>query len=118
MGDLHPEVILHQYKILLIKGPGSYKHGGDIDPIGMYYCSKYADSKASTFTKAKRETTKIRNISPGPGMYKLQTEFGYVFFYNNLGIMKIRILTKPLDENLYIYFKNIYIYIISSSEWN
>lgn len=52
-----------------------------MDPIGMYYCSKYNDSKATSFTKAKRETNKVANVSPGPGMYKLPTEFGYA---NNL----------------------------------
>ncbi|CAK86276.1 unnamed protein product (macronuclear) [Paramecium tetraurelia] len=58
-------------------GPGQYQHKGDIDPQGLYYCSKFADTKSTVFTKAKRELTKIRMESPGPGAYKLPSEFGF-----------------------------------------
>ncbi|CAD8052790.1 unnamed protein product [Paramecium sonneborni] len=58
-------------------GPGDYAHLGDIDPKGLYYCSKFVDIKSTIFTKTKRELTKIRAESPGPGAYRLPSEFGH-----------------------------------------
>lgn len=64
----------------LTPGPGQYEHVGDIDPKGLYYCSKFVDTKSTVFTRAKRELTKIRALSPGPGAYRLPSEFGYYVY--------------------------------------
>lgn len=52
-----------------------------MDPKGLYYCSKFADTKSTVFTRAKRELTKIRAVSPGPGAYRLPSEFGYLVIF-------------------------------------
>lgn len=52
-----------------------------MDPTGLYYCSKFADTKSTVFTRAKRELTKIRAVSPGPGAYRLPSEFGYLVIF-------------------------------------
>ncbi len=64
-------------------GPGNYQPKLNLDAKGSYAYSKWKSSGAPLFTKATRrvdlETSKTRKITPGPGTYRLQTEFG---FYN------------------------------------
>lgn len=58
-------------------GPGSYKDIGNIDPLGTYFCSKFSASKCNKFPRAHRTMSDNRNRSPGPGSYKLPSEFGF-----------------------------------------
>lgn len=57
-------------------GPGSYKESGNIDPFGTYFCSKYGTSKCNKFPRAERILSEYRESYPGPGTYKLHSEFG------------------------------------------
>ncbi|CAD8122428.1 unnamed protein product [Paramecium sonneborni] len=58
-------------------GPGSYQEIGSIDPKGTYFCSKFSASKCNKFSRAQRTMSEYRNKSPGPGTYKLPSEFGF-----------------------------------------
>ncbi|CAD8195647.1 unnamed protein product [Paramecium pentaurelia] len=58
-------------------GPGSYKQIGNINPLGTYFCSKFGASKCNKFPRAQRSMSDHHNSSPGPGTYKLPSDFGF-----------------------------------------
>ena len=63
-----------------IPGPGTYSPGSAITKDGNYFLSKFKSSNCRTFYHYNRDTMssvkKQRNM-PGPGMYRLPSEFGY-----------------------------------------
>lgn len=62
-------------------GPGAYNPSVGVDKTGQYFINKYKNSGAPVFNKQKRivalDTSETRKITPGPGSYRLQSEFGY-----------------------------------------
>ncbi|CAK62782.1 unnamed protein product (macronuclear) [Paramecium tetraurelia] len=58
-------------------GPGAYREIGNFDPMGTYFCSKFSASKCNKFPRAQRTMSEYRDRSPGPGSYKLPSEFGF-----------------------------------------
>jgi len=90
-----------------IPGPGLYNLKLDLNMKGNYSFARYRNSGAPVFTKGKRDTnldtsvtrkrknhsTNFSNIvTPGPGSYRMQSDFGY---YNiNASTLSNRPITK------------------------
>jgi len=53
----------------------------DLNKKGHYPLSRMKDSGAPMFTRGKRDTnldtSATRKITPGPGTYRVQSDFGY-----------------------------------------
>ncbi len=67
---------------LQVPGPGTYQPKNDISLTGNYFLSTMQSSKAMHFAKGPRiPSTKTVNGSrastPGPGSYRVPSEFGY-----------------------------------------
>jgi Sperm-tail PG-rich repeat len=79
---------MHIRRAAEIPGPGQYELKTDVNAQGTYFVDKYKNSQAPVFTKQSRLVTldpsETRKITPGPGSYKMPTEFGY-YEINNLG---------------------------------
>jgi len=60
-------------------GPQHYNPKLDMSADGKYFVSKFHDTGARTFMHAAREglITKSALISPGPGYYRMPSEFGH-----------------------------------------
>ncbi|KAL4443097.1 hypothetical protein ABPG74_002164 [Tetrahymena malaccensis] len=58
-------------------GPGTYKPIVSINPDGKYFVSKFKSSNSRSFTHSKRITNGVSQFTPGPGSYRLPSEFGY-----------------------------------------
>jgi Sperm-tail PG-rich repeat len=61
-------------------GPGEYSPKGEFSKTGEYFLSKFRSTGAKTLYKSRRETLQHLNVDkycPGPGMYKLPSDFGY-----------------------------------------
>lgn len=69
-------------------GPGAYAHIESVSKTGSYFLNKFKNSGAPIFPKQRRlaelDTSAIRNITPGPGTYRVQSEFG---FYNAVDLV-------------------------------
>ena len=63
----------------LTPGPGQYNPGMNIDCVGAYFVSNYKNSGCRTFGISKRGMSGTRNelSTPGPGSYRLPSEFGH-----------------------------------------
>lgn len=64
-----------------VPGPANYQPKLNLDSKGAYAYSKWKSSGAPMFTKASRQvdldTSRTRKMTPGPGTYRVQTEFGF-----------------------------------------
>jgi hypothetical protein len=61
-----------------VPGPGSYTpQGVDLSPKGKYISSKLHNCLTSSFEGSSRKFMGERTNTPGPGNYKLPSEFGY-----------------------------------------
>lgn len=74
-----------------VPGPGLYQLKLDLNGKGNYSFARYRNSGAPVFTKGKRDTNldtsvtrkcKLKRLSydlvtPGPGTYRMQSDFGY-----------------------------------------
>lgn len=60
-------------------GPGTYENSGTLNPNGSYYLSKFRSSFCRTFSHSMRKDTSNPSFvgSPGPGSYKIPSEFGH-----------------------------------------
>jgi len=60
-------------------GPGSYDNPATITDNGSYYVSKFRSSFCRTFSHSMRKNLALPNTinNPGPGSYKLPSEFGH-----------------------------------------
>jgi hypothetical protein len=61
-------------------GPGTYNPGATITKDGNYFVSQYKSSMCRTFYHCDRDistASKSKKSNPGPGMYRLPSEFGY-----------------------------------------
>jgi len=62
-------------------GPGAYNSGGEINKTGFYYVSKYKSSNARTIgggaIRKQASAGTLRNEVPGPGSYKIPSDFGH-----------------------------------------
>jgi len=59
--------------------PGTYNTTGEINNTGSYFVSKFKSSVGKTFglsLKKADSTEKFRSMVPGPGHYKVPSEFG------------------------------------------
>lgn len=60
-------------------GPGAYNVGNEINPKGSYFLSKYKTNVGRTFGISMRKqasTGTLRSEVPGPGSYRLPSDFG------------------------------------------
>lgn len=69
---------------LKLPGPGKYSPKVDFDARGNYFISKFKSSLCRTFPHSPRseiKTSRTSNLSsadtPGPGSYRLPSDFGY-----------------------------------------
>lgn len=66
---------------MLEPGPGQYVLGTGLNKTGIYFNRGYKNSGAPRFSRSKREGLRGANetskMNPGPGTYKLYSEFGY-----------------------------------------
>mmetsp|Transcript_36338 Transcript_36338/g.32606 ORF Transcript_36338/g.32606 Transcript_36338/m.32606 type:complete len:137 (+) Transcript_36338:435-845(+) len=59
-------------------GPGQYDTKLGIKPGGFYYISKYKSNLARSFgTSGTRAVSTDRRDVPGPGSYRIPSDFGY-----------------------------------------
>lgn len=59
-------------------GPGSYTvNGVDLSPKGKYVSSRLHNCLVSSFEGSERKFFCDKTNTPGPGNYKLPSEFGY-----------------------------------------
>lgn len=60
-------------------GPGTYETPKTIEDDGSYFVSKFRSSFCRSFSHAMRKNASLENIeaTPGPGTYKLPSEFGH-----------------------------------------
>lgn len=59
-------------------GPDSYSvQGIDLSPKGKYISSKLHNCLTSTFHGSERKFLGNKTITPGPGNYRLPSDFGY-----------------------------------------
>lgn len=62
----------------LVPGPGAYDTTKtDMSPQGKYVISKMQNCLTRKFAISRRKPLAERSDSPGPGNYKLPSEFGY-----------------------------------------
>lgn len=67
-------------------GPGSYTvQGIDLSPKGKYVSSKIHNCLTSTFHGSERKFLGDKTITPGPGNYRLPSDFGYYDSTKKLG---------------------------------
>ena len=66
-----------KHKLSNVPGPGSYESLGDIDPNGKYFDSRFKCSLVRTFGQEDHHSPKHRSETPGPGNYRLPSEFGH-----------------------------------------
>eukprot|EP01017_Pseudomicrothorax_dubius_P025273 TRINITY_DN270_c0_g2_i1.p1 TRINITY_DN270_c0_g2~~TRINITY_DN270_c0_g2_i1.p1 ORF type:complete len:286 (-),score=49.84 TRINITY_DN270_c0_g2_i1:118-975(-) len=59
-----------------VPGPGAYDFHATIDSKGTYFNSKFNSSACRTFSHEKRTTFETKP-APGPGAYRLPSEFGH-----------------------------------------
>eukprot|EP00347_Sterkiella_histriomuscorum_P017484 403349183 len=64
-------------------GPGAYQQIESVNKTGTFFFNKYKNTGAPVFGKSRRlvqlDDSATRKITPGPGTYRVQSEFG---FYN------------------------------------
>jgi len=62
-------------------GPGAYPVGGEINKTGFYFVSKYKSNNARTIgggaIRKQASAGTLRNDAPGPGSYKIPSDFGH-----------------------------------------
>merc|ERR1711879_212193 len=59
-------------------GPGQYDTKLGLKPGGFYYISKYKSNLARSFgTSGNRAISTDRRDVPGPGSYRIPSDFGY-----------------------------------------
>ncbi|CDW73627.1 UNKNOWN [Stylonychia lemnae] len=62
-------------------GPGQYRHVEAVSNTGNYFIKKFKNSGAPVFSKSRRlvelDVSQTRKITPGPGSYRIQSEFGF-----------------------------------------
>lgn len=71
-----------------VPGPGTYNETAAITKDGNYFVSQYKSSLCRTFYHFNRDTmpgVKSKKAIPGPGMYRLPSEFGYYEAKNKAG---------------------------------
>lgn len=89
-------------------GPGKYDSSTiQLNPQGKYSLSKLQNSKVRSFGSAKRkslnensQSNKFYNLAPGPGNYRLPSDFGY--YVNRKFYMKEKpklIVTEQASSN-------------------
>lgn len=62
----------------LVPGPGTYDPNVGLNKTGSYFLSKFMSSMCRTHYHSDRNTILTKNIStPGPGNYRLPSDFGY-----------------------------------------
>ena len=64
---------------LAFPGPGTYKPKYEMTPEGDYFVSTYKSSNCRTFSTSARDSSPAKHALdvPGPGSYRLPSEFGY-----------------------------------------
>lgn len=69
----------HNKMTLAFPGPGTYKPKFEMAPNGDYFVSTYKSSMCRTFSTSARESSPAKKALdvPGPGSYRLPSEFGY-----------------------------------------
>eukprot|EP01017_Pseudomicrothorax_dubius_P003770 TRINITY_DN10613_c0_g1_i1.p1 TRINITY_DN10613_c0_g1~~TRINITY_DN10613_c0_g1_i1.p1 ORF type:complete len:285 (+),score=39.55 TRINITY_DN10613_c0_g1_i1:144-998(+) len=60
-----------------VPGPGAYDTKPAIDSKGNYFISKFESSGCRTFNHEKRNVFSLRARTPGPGTYRMPSDFGY-----------------------------------------
>jgi hypothetical protein len=60
-----------------VPGPGAYESYDNTSPEGKYTISKHMNSGARHFAKENRPNMVQKLKTPGPGEYRLPSEFGY-----------------------------------------
>lgn len=89
-------------------GPGEYSPASSISKDGNYFLSKFKSSNCRTFYHYNRDTISTlgkRKDMPGPGMYRLPSEFGY-YESNKKSTFRVkkkrraRSVEKPGNRNL------------------
>jgi len=60
-------------------GPGTYEPASAISKDGSYFVSKFQASLCRTFSHSMRKNASMTNVAttPGPGSYKLPSDFGH-----------------------------------------
>lgn len=67
-------------------GPGTYDPRTNLSKTGEYYISAFRSSQCRTFGRARR-THSMRAATPGPGAYRLPSDFGY---YDTKGFIDVK----------------------------
>jgi len=76
--------------------PGSYDLAPTISPKGSYYLSKFQSSMTRTFGHDKRSTTQTSMHGvPGPGSYRIPSDFGYYESKHSKTAVDISIVKSP-----------------------
>jgi hypothetical protein len=69
-------------RVSKLPGPGEYSPRSESN-VGNYFIAKYRNSGAPVFSKGKRlaelDLSQTRKITPGPGSYRIQSEFGFYY---------------------------------------
>jgi hypothetical protein len=62
-----------------LPGPGAYDVSAyqDISPKGKYCLSSSQNCLAKSFGSSQREDVLLNKLTPGPGNYRIPSEFGY-----------------------------------------
>ena len=61
-----------------VPGPGNYDtKREDLSPDGKYLLSKMRNSLVRSFASSERERGVPKSMIPGPGAYRMPSEFGY-----------------------------------------
>jgi len=77
-----------------VPGPGNYSTGFGISKEGKYFNSKFHSSKCRSFSKSARATLELFGVkNPGPGQYRLPSEFGYYESKQNYNNQHSRVKT-------------------------
>ena len=63
-----------------VPGPGSYNPKDGLSGDGSYFLSRIPSSQCRTFSRGSRSVSAQRLQTPGPGSYRLPSDFG---FYNS-----------------------------------
>lgn len=58
-------------------GPGMYPVHDNFSPEGKYVSSRHENSKSRHFPQDKKPSLVPKLKTPGPGFYRLPSEFGY-----------------------------------------
>jgi hypothetical protein len=72
-----------------VPGPGGYTPKGQMAPKGDYFISKLKGSQCRTFYHFDRSTklTPNQTATPGPGSYRLPSDFGHYESKNKAKMM-------------------------------